>query len=838
MSTGPAVPQFIIVPRTGIQLCRRLPLSHMSQVPDQIKDKIWDAAQKIGVSPKKDDEPGLAAAKPRGAAANILLPLVAGYACVDEGVETTGWMACDQTNPAFFRLLKVGSEWHVDLLIDTQSGGGSMVSNRIPCIVSYGATLLRREQELCNFYVEDYTKPKNVVGSLVIDYGNSGCAAIFCPDDAAPGSVRAMALPTPFDPPQTNADIRTSGPILKSTMFVLWAPESELTPPWVVYGQQAEQLMAAEDPLITSLYAPKKYVRDWPEHLKALEPTTPFRGKIGQRDGLFPKQLFVQHGIDQLLELILAGLTNPNRASLDPVLYPQVRKLLLTYPLTWREAEKKLFRKMFRNAADRLFQHDPEVGSQFGVELVCSEPVAVATYALWEHLFNYYNYGKKGQNLRAPSLASSSLGNSTGEPRLRMLIVDIGGGSTDIALLDAHWEVVPEKDDNEHVAVTFHQAEWARFNRAGDRISHLIATAILEYMRTRYGIRESLDFEVRATNPAFTLERQRVAVSMIMQYAEQAKAALVKNAEEAKAAGVETVQPWRLSKDDEEKLKQQFISVITQQEDSQPDSGYGFELSLPVLEKWVELDRRSKTTGGEPGFMDIFVYLGELAAQCKRQQKEINLVILSGRTTRLPFLRRLAAEALGMPWHRIRTVGELLPDELKAADHAEMDKLAVVYGGHLFKNGEPIRFSFSESAEVECFQRVIGIASETPSGMRISRVFVSPGERGSRTIPVKVAANRTIRIGQAFREDSDVDLMGVLHNSTAEDREVDIDVISDFQVTMKRGRKSEGVTYTEWVSGGANDIRDNFNDTGRIDCEPEGFIRGIVRSNQDEWMMR
>jgi hypothetical protein len=236
--------------------------------------------------------------------------------------------------------------------------------------------------------------------------------------------------------------------------------------------------------------------------------------------------------------------------------------------------------------------------------------------------------------------------------------------------------------------------------------------------------------------------------------------------------------------------------------------------------------------------MDIFVYLGELAAQCKRQQKEINLVILSGRTTRLPFLRRFAAEALGVPWHRIRTVGELLPDGLKAADHAEMDKLAVVYGGHLFKNGGPIRFSFSESTQVERFQRVIGIASETPSGMRIGRVFVSPGESAPRTITVKVPANRTLRIGQAFREDSDVDLVGVLQNSTAEDREVDVDVIADFHVEMKRGRKAEGVTYTEWVSGGNDDIRDNFNDTGRIDCEPEGFIRGIVLSNQDEWMMR
>ena len=54
---------------------------------------------------------------------------------------------------------------------------------------------------------------------------------------------------------------------------------------------------------------------------------------------------------------------------------------------------------------------------------------------------------------------------------------------------------------------------------------------------------------------------------------------------------------------------------------------------------------------------------------------------------------------------------------------------------------------------------------------------------------------------------------------------------------MKRGKNAEGVIYTEWVSGGAGDIRDNFNDTGRIDCEPNGFIKQIVMSNQEDWII-
>lgn len=829
MSAGPAVPQFIVVPRTGIQMCRRLPLSHIDRLPDAVKQAIWNAAQKMGVTPMGAPTPGRMATlvtTGKGPAANVLLPIVAKYACCDD-IETTGWLACDQSNAAFFRLVKIGASIYADLLIDTQAGGGAMVSNRIPCIVSQGTMLLKRDQEICNFYVEDFTKPRSVVGTLVIDYGNTGCAAIFCPDDAAPGAVRALALPTPFDLPESagTAEAKGAGAILKSTMFILWAPESELTPPWVVYGSRAETLMGMEEPLITSLYAPKKYVRTWPAHLKALEPTTRFRGVLGQRDGLFPKRLFVQHGIDQLLELILSSITNPKRSSVSPELYPQVRRLLLTYPLTWRDAELKLFRKMFNDAAIRLFQQDDDVQSQFTVELVCSEPVAVATYALWEHLFYYFSYGSKGGNLKTPSIASSTLGNLTGEPRLRVLVVDIGGGSTDIALLEANWQVVAAADDLEHVDVTFHQAEWARFNRAGDRISHLLATAIYEYMRARYKINETLDFEAQSTNPGFTRERKRAAVSLIMKFAEAAKVAMVA-----------TGQPWVLSAEDEELLKSQFREAIGDAEEGAADSPPCLQLSLAALKKWVELDRRSKATNGEPGFMDIFVYLSELASQCRRQGREINLVILSGRTTRLPFIREFACEALRVPWHRIRTVGDLFPEGLKTSDHADMDKLAVVYGGHLFRNGGPIRFSFSAPVQAEHFQRVIGIVSDTPSGTKIGKAFVAPGDPAPRTITVKVPANGRIRIGQAFRPDAEVEMIGILQNSTGLEKEVDIDIIADFHVEMKRGKKSEGVTYTEWVSGGAAEIRDNFNDTGRIDSEPEGFIRSIVTSNSDEWM--
>ena len=829
-NAGPAVPQFIVVPRTGIQLCRRVSLLHLDRMPENVRQAIWAAAEQIGVKPGVSPKPGKLSAfggRSRAGTGNELLPLVAKYITCDPDLEETGWLACDDSNAAFFRLVRIGSETCVDLVIDTQSGGGAMVSNRIPCIVSHGNAMLRREQELCNFYVERFTEPKSVVGSLVIDYGNTGCSAIFAPDDAPPGSSRAVVIRTAFDPPDSRdaASQKSARSILKSTIFVLWVPPSELTPPWIVQGNRAEQLMGQEDPLITSLYAPKKYVRDWPEHVASEEPTTPYRGVIGQRDGLVSKRMFVQHGIDQLLEMILASLTNPNNASVAPDFYPQIRRLLLTYPLTWRESELTLFRRMFREAADRVLQHDDRIREQFTVELVCSEPVAVGAYALWQHLYYFYDYGSGGRNLLAPSLASSSLGNLSGEPRLRILVVDIGGGSTDIALLEAHWEVVTAKDDVDHVDVTFQQTEWLRFNRAGDRISHIMAAALLEYMRFKYGIAESLEFEAHAVNPGFQRSNKRQAVSLIMQLVEQAKASLVKTGE-----------PWKLSDDDEAMLRDHLAPAIEPGAEDPARAKLRMEFSLPTLAAWIELDRRSAATAGEPGFMDIFVYLSELAAQCRDRQQEINLVILSGRTTRLPFIRSFTADALRLPAHRIRTLGDLLPEGLKTPDHADMDKLAVVYGAQRFRDGGSIRFHFSQPTESTVFHRLIGIVSDTPRGMKISKPLVRNGDAAPRTVRLKVPANGRVRIGQAFRADAEVELLGIIQNSTGQEKEVDIDLVKDYRVEMKRGKNTEGVTYTEWVTGGAGTIRDNFNDTGRIDCEPDGFIRQIVMSNQQDWI--
>jgi len=811
MSTNNA-PQFIVVPLTGMQICRRLPLAHLELMSQADRDQLWKTAKALGDKP---------------VVKNAMLPIIDRHIACDQNLEASGWIACAADDDVFFRLVRIDGAWAVDLVIDTLNGGGKMRHNHVDCIIETGMVFMRKKILLASIYVEANSQPRNVVGSLIIDYGNTGTSFIFSPEGIPPSQARPVFLHNPFDPRDSNEKRRPrhERSILKSTTFLLRVPESDASDPWLVLGKRAEELIATEDPLATSLYAPKKYVRDWPPHLKAHEPTVHYRGLHGQRPGLVEALHLVEKGFEQMLQMVLSTLTNPKFASYAPDFYPQISQILLTYPLTWREADRTLFKQMVKNAADKLLVLDERVREHFKVELVCSEPVAVAAYALWEMFFHFFHFGARGENLKAPSLASSLFGNLDGSQNLRLLVVDIGGGSTDIALVEAVWQSLQGENQDDTVEVAFHLLESLRFNRAGDRISHLMATAIWEFLKTKYKINESLDFRSPSSTPGFTLPMKRQAVSKINDLVEQAKQQLTHDD-----------QPWTLESDDEDELAAYFAPVI---EPGQADTGgqrQQMEISLPVLQQWVEADRRSAVTRGEPGFMDIFFYLEEMAASLAANKRSPHLVILSGRTTRLPFIKELTARHLKLPLHRIRTLGELLPDSLKSPDHANMDKLAVVYGAHRFRFGDPVHFRLHAQADSHVFQRFVGTVSETPQGMRMNRILVSPGDTQPRTCKLKVPKRSTVRLGQVFRRDGMVEILANLTNSNPDDREVEIDLVNDYAVELKRSPQTDGVFLTEWVPGGTSDIVDNFNDTGRIDGEPDGLIRAIVMSNQEEWI--
>ena len=197
----------------------------------------------------------------------------------------------------------------------------------------------------------------------------------------------------------------------------------------------------------------------------------------------------------------------------------------------------------------------------------------------------------------------------------------------------------------------------------------------------------------------------------------------------------------------------------------------------------------------------------------------------------------MTAWYLRLPPHRVRTVAELWPDSLKVRGHEAMDKLAVVCGAHCFRSGDHIRFRLLAPEPI--FTRFVGTTRTTPDGLRLNRLLARPGERHQRTTSVPLEPSRNICIGHAFREEGAVEVIASLTNLSAEKRhDVRLRLVNDYTVHLERPADAKDVVLEEWVPGGTDVIVDNFNDTGKIDREPDGFLRKIVRSNQTKWCLQ
>jgi hypothetical protein len=124
---------------------------------------------------------------------------------------------------------------------------------------------------------------------------------------------------------------------------------------------------------------------------------------------------------------------------------------------------------------------------------------------------------------------------------------------------------------------------------------------------------------------------------------------------------------------------------------------------------------------------------------------------------------------------------------------------------------------------------------ETPAGLKLNKIIVNAGDSHPQTVAVTVEAGRDLRIGHAFRKDGSAELIANLSNrSQTRHHTVDLEITDDFSLRLRE--PNADVALSEWVPGGADLIVDNFNDTGRIDGEPEGLLKRIVLKNQDRWL--
>ncbi len=791
----PVVAQWIVLPRTGVQICRGLPLILPSASPQettQQRNDIWRIARRMS----------------RRQTAHELVRLIRDHiACRQPPEDTahTDWLALE--NGLFVRLLERGDGIQLELVLDTDTGPGSQAHTHIPVTLQENRWLTRRRLRIADLYVAPSQDARNELGSLIMDFGNTASTFIFCRQGAGPLQAQLIAPFTPFDPRYYERS-HAERLLPRSTMLVLRVDDKQPRP-WLVLGKRAEELIR-EYPLTTCLYAPKKYIRHWPESLKAAEPTLPFRGILGRQDALHPVIEMVELTIEQMLTQVIAAMTNPQGTSDKPECYPRVTRLLATYPLTWRDVDRRVFKDMLERITRQLFTD--ETYPQVDVELVCSEPVAVAAYVLWEVFFHVGT-----ANL---ALAASLLGNLQGTPEVRLLVIDIGGGSTDIACIDIDWQV---HDTDQTVHVNFQLREAMRSKRAGDRLSHLIATALLTFVRMKYHLTESLDFQIEAQHPAFTRAYKRMAVAKIAELAESAKIAIASPAAQ-----------WALSQADEYELLSCFEPLLGDEPlEEQVIKAPHFILDRPTLKAWIEADQQS-LKHSEPGFMDIFFYLEELLDSLRADQSEPHLVILSGRTTRLPFIKDMVLQAVRLPVHRIRTLDQLLPEALSLAPVEHVDKLAVVCGAQRFRYGDQIRFSTKPSAAQ--FRRYIGTVRETPIGLRLNKILITPGQPCPTTLTLTLEPYQELRIGYAFRADGLCEVIAILSNHAGQQAHtVQMQVIDDVSVALID--PPDQVALSEWLPAGSDLIADQFSDTGRIDGAPDGLLRRIVLSNLAHWQI-
>ncbi|MCP4349448.1 MAG: hypothetical protein GY795_28540 [Desulfobacterales bacterium] len=777
--------QFIVLPNTGFQICRDFPLSKEIELKP---NELWELAEKTAQDYKNDET----------------VKVFSEHIAVNRNINATGWIPCNKNEFVFFRLTRPGNDIYLDLAIDTKVGAGKVFKNQIHCILEKGLPLFKKKYSLANFFIEEHKEAHGVRGSLLIDYGNTGISAMFSPTGKGPLKDTIVTVNEPFDldyKSRTDDERR----IIKSSLALLKVPSNPRIEPWTVMGKRAEDLIKLE-PLCTYVFAPKKYVRFWPGRLKALEPSIQYRGIIGQKSGLYPMLTFVQLGIEHLINTVIAGLTNPEFTSHKPEIYPIIERIILTYPLTWRESDKEVFEALFRVAVSKYLIVDRNINPEVDIELICSEPVAVAAYLIWESVFHY--------GLDALKLMNSTLGNLSGDSHLRLLILDIGGGATDIAVVEIQWEVSKKGG----VDVMFQMVESMKFNRAGDRLTHIIVTSLFDYMRHKYDIAEELDFtKLPVTYADFSINYKRNAVSKLNELAESAKEFLSQNDD-----------LWKLDKDEEYALLNCFEPVVRDKlSEEAVEKAPHYELSNEVFEQWIRNDRQSEDTNGEPGFMDIFLFLKDLRQSLEQNERMPHAVVLSGRTTRLPIIKKLVIEHINMPFHKVRTLPELLPITANRPGHESSDKISVVCGAHRFRFGDNVRFI--PLPEEKIFNRYIGTVFETPDGLKLNETFCKPGETPPHSVSIEVYPGTDLRIGHCFREEGIAEVIAVLSNKSATERKTAvIDIVDDFTVRLNKGND---IILAEWVPGGNDIIVDNFNDTGKIDANPPGFILNKVISD-------
>ncbi len=329
-----------------------------------------------------------------------------------------------------------------------------------------------------------------ILGDLVIDFGNTGVTAGFIHE----AQLELLPIDNPWDPcDYMNMRDNDSQRQIFHSNQLLFRLESGIEPAmqnmddsltkgvegnhflnklWWISGERACEMAKNVPVNVTYLFSPKKYIRKWKSD-ETQQPTITLRGMNQIYYESFKSADIVKETLRSLLKMIIASFVNPHFNNSDPVRRPLINRIILTYPLTWRSQDKQFFKDMFQEIAKETIPI--HLSDNFAVEMsYYNEPYCVMGYLVSEIIHQFGGINGSFEMVR------SIMGNfNKPDDDSRILIFDIGGGSTDIALVD----VALPSDRNDVRNCCLDLKATMRFNRAGDRISHIISTAIWEHIR-------------------------------------------------------------------------------------------------------------------------------------------------------------------------------------------------------------------------------------------------------------------------------------------------------------------------------------------------------------------
>lgn len=619
-----------------------------------------------------------------------------------------------------------------------------------------------------------------------LDFGNTSCAiglqSIFDDEDERVVPLEEWLGAEPMNLHDDDADgsaFDESGlGNLDTNISILSGGE----PVWAAMGRASRDVKRAF-PSITRVSNPKKYIRCYEkrEHERYIT----FRG-MDDSSPREPISISVGIALRRLLQLLFEYEKRPSEGENHPGSLPLVRRIHATFPLLWREQERELFATKLRQTVEEALQ---DLGMEPpSVELVASEPEAVAAY-----FFSELSRGLDAEGRRSV-LGCLRLGDPNTE-KLRALFVDLGGGTTDISLVECDFV-----EDAGNTRPATRVCAYDRIGRAGDRVTHLMVVRLLAYLFGPQGRIPNLELRSRASSE-LTADNKNQIISILLDICEVLKRELSTN--DGQAVLDPQQEPWKLRLQQLREAGLSFRDKLDQ----------NFKIDSRELLDSLAQDTPAARIPGRQGFGDLFMALGSLHAEAISSAQPIHLCILSGRTSRLHGLADAINRHSGIPRHRIFRIGELLP---QAGDGA--DKFSVVRGALRFAKGSVVHSDMEGGVQRLSFD--IGLRSEGAKGL--SPIWARQGEiPGHYEFTLDPLSYAVIAAGASGRRPYGV---ARVYNSSARRQQVQVEAIDAYRYRLiepSNGDVELSHLFPGGIYGG-----DDLADSGSIDREEglHGFL--------------